>query len=310
MMITVTDMHALRRKRRPIVLAAGFFDGLHLGHLKVITRSLQAAEAIGGKAWVLTFDQHPLRVLGHHKAPRLLTSNRHRLALLQRMGVEGCLLLPFNRALSQMAPDGFIRQLKDAVPRLADMHVGRNWHFGQAGSGDVTLLRKLGRELDFKISVSEPVVRGGQPVSSTRVRAAVKAGDLDKAAALLGRPFSILGTVKSGRRIGRKLGFPTANLDPHNEVLPPVGIYVVEATINRTRYDAVLYYGKRPTFDDAREHPCELELHVPGLDANLYGRDIEVCFRKRMRGDRKFANLAQLKRQIGRDIQLLKRGAL
>jgi len=309
-MITVTDMHALRRKRCPIVLAAGFFDGLHLGHLKVINRSLAAAEAIGGKAWVLTLDKHPLRVLGHHKAPRLLTSNRHRLALLRRMGVEGCLLLPFNKALSETPPDRFIRQLKTAVPRLADMHVGRNWHFGEAGSGNVALLRELGRELGVKVSVVEPVMRGGTPVSSTRVRAAVKAGALDEAAKLLGRPFSILGTVKSGRRIGRKLGFPTANLDPHNEVLPPVGIYVVDAVIDRTRHDAVLYYGRRPTFDDAREQPRELELHVPGLDKDLYGKDIEVSFLKRLRGDRKFGSLEQLKKQIARDIGLLEKGAL
>ncbi|MBL7078011.1 MAG: riboflavin biosynthesis protein RibF [Kiritimatiellae bacterium] len=307
-MITVTDMHDLRRKRRPIVLAAGFFDGLHLGHLKVINRSLEAAAAIGGKVWVLTFDKHPLRVLGHHKAPRLLTSNRHRLALLRRMGVEGCLLLPFNKRLSETAPTAFVRELKAAVPQLADIHVGRNWHFGKAGSGDGALLRRLGRELGFTVSVADPVVRGGAPVSSTRVRAAVKAGDLDEAATLLGRPFSILGTVKSGRRIGRKLGFPTANLDPHNEVLPPVGIYVVEAAIGRTRHDAVLYYGRRPTFDDARTQPCELELHVPGLDTNLYGLDIEVGFLKRLRGDRRFGSLETLKKQIARDIDLLKKG--
>ncbi len=309
-MITVTEMHALRRKRRPIVLAAGFFDGLHLGHLKVINRSLEAAEAIHGKAWVLTLDKHPLRVLGHHKAPRLLTSNRHRLALLRGMGVEGCLLLPFNKTLSKTPPDRFIRQLKESIPCLADIHVGRNWHFGEAGSGDVTLLRQLGRELGVKVSVAAPVVRGGAPVSSTRVRAAVKAGDLRGAATLLGRPFSILGTVKSGRRIGRKLGFPTANLDPHNEVLPPTGIYVVAAEIEHTQYDAVLYYGKRPTFDDMRGQPRGLELHVPGLDADLYGRDIEVSFIKRIRGDRRFSNLETLKRQIARDIELLKKGAL
>ncbi|MDP6629945.1 MAG: riboflavin biosynthesis protein RibF [Kiritimatiellia bacterium] len=309
-MITVTDMQALRRKRRPIVLAAGFFDGLHLGHLKVINSSLQAAQAIGGKAWVLTFDKHPLRVLGHHKAPRLLTSNRHRLSLLQRMGVEGCLLLPFNRALSETAPEAFIRQLKECVPSLADIHVGRNWHFGKAGCGDVTLLRKLGRELAFTVTVTAPVIRGGEPVSSTRLRAAVKAGDLDGAAALLGRPFSILGTVKSGRRIGRKLGFPTANLDPHNEVLPPVGIYVVEALIGNTRHDAVLYYGRRPTFDDTDKETRELELHVPGLDADLYGRDIEVSFLRRLRGDRKFNSIEALKKEIAHDIELLKMGAV
>lgn len=307
-MITVSDMHDLRRKRRPIVLAAGFFDGLHLGHLKVINRSLEAAAAIGGKAWVLTFDRHPLRVLGHQKAPRLLTSSRHRLALLRRMGVEGCLLLPFNKGLSETAPTPFVRELKAAVPQLADIHVGHNWHFGKAGSGDVALLRVLGRELGITVSVANPVVRGGAPVSSTRVRAAVKAGDLDEAVTLLGRPFSILGTVKRGRRIGRTLGFPTANLDPHNEVLPPVGIYLVEAMIGRARHDAVLYYGRRPTFDDARTKPCELELHVPGLNTNLYGRDIEVGFLKRLRGDRRFGSLETLKKQIARDIDLLKKG--
>lgn len=304
-MITATDMHALCRKRRPVVLAAGFFDGLHLGHLKVIQRSLAAAERIGGKTWVLTFDKHPLRVLGHDKAPRLLTSNRHRLALLRRMRVEGCLLLPFNRELSATAPDAFVRELKAAIPRLADLHVGRNWHFGKDGSGDVTLLRKLGRELDFRVSVASPVLRGGRPVSSTRLRAAVGKGDLAAAAVLLGRQFSILGTVKSGRRIGRKLGFPTANLDPHNEVLPPAGIYVVEALVGTKQHRAVLYYGRRPSFDDNPSEQRELELHVPGLNADLYGRDIEVSFITRLRGERRFRSMDALKRQIARDIEAL-----
>jgi riboflavin kinase/FMN adenylyltransferase len=136
----------------------------------------------------------------------------------------------------------------------------------------------------------------------------VKAGDLDGAATLLGRPFSILGTVKSGRRIGRKLGFPTANLDPHNEVLPPAGIYVVEALVGRTPHTAVLYYGRRPTFDDAAPQPRELELHVPGIDVDLYGRDVEVSFLKRLRGERRFRSLEALKRQIGQDIELVVRG--
>ncbi len=304
-MITVTDINALRRKRKPVVLAAGFFDGLHLGHLKVIHSSLAAAAALGGKAWVLTFDQHPLRVLGHHKAPRLLTSNRHRLALLRRMGVEGCLLLPFDRAFAETSPDDFVRRLKAAIPRLMDMHVGRNWHFGRAGSGDVKLLHRLGRELGVRVSVSEPVMRDGAPVSSTRVRAAVTAGDLETAARLLGRPFSILGTVKEGRRIGRTLGFPTANLDPHNEVLPPAGVYMAEALIGRARRGAMLYYGHRPSFEDTRGSARVLELHVPGLDADLYGRHIEVSLLKRTRGERRFDSVEALKAQIARDMALL-----
>jgi riboflavin kinase/FMN adenylyltransferase len=303
-MLSVTHPHALRRKRRPVVLAAGFFDGLHLGHLKVIRNAFAAAETLGGRTWVLTFDQHPLRVLGHHKAPRLLTSNRHRLALLRRLGVEGVILLPFTRAFAATKPETFVRNLKADIPRLADIHVGNNWHFGKAGAGNVSLLRRLGRELDFTVSAATPVLRGGQPVSSTRLRAAVTAGDLDAAATLLGRPFSILGTVKSGRRIGRQLGFPTANLDPHNEVLPPSGIYVVEALIGRTLHRAVLYYGRRPSFDATHDQDLELELHVPGLTADLYGRDIEVSFLKRLRGDRRFASMDALKKQIAADIQL------
>jgi riboflavin kinase/FMN adenylyltransferase len=197
-----------------------------------------------------------------------------------------------------------VRNLKADIPRLADIHVGNNWHFGKAGGGNVPLLRRLGRELDVSVSAAPPVLRGGQPVSSTRVRAAVTAGDLDAAAALLGRPFSILGTVKSGRRIGRQLGFPTANLDPHNEVLPAAGIYVVDALIGRTRRRAVLYYGRRPSFDATHDQDLELELHVPGLTADLYGRDIEVSFLKRLRGDRRFTNMEALKKQIAADIQL------
>lgn len=309
-MIVAADMEALRHKRRPIVLAAGFFDGLHLGHLKVIRRAMNAADAIGGKTWVITFDQHPLRVLGHHTAPRLLTSNRHRLLLLKRLGVEGCLMLPFTRALSNMAPDAFVRRLGQSVPRLAAIHVGRNWRFGRRGSGDVALLRTLGRELGVRVAVSSPVVRGGQPVSSTRVRTLVNAGNLFAAAALLGRPFSVLGTVKHGRKVGRRLGFPTANLDVHNEVLPPPAIYAAEARIGRTTRHAAVYYGHRPTFEQRNRQrsaeQCELELHVPGWGADLYGRDIEVSFMERLRAERRFTSSEELKKQIAHDIELLR----
>jgi len=306
-MRTVRDPCSLRRVRRPIVLAAGFFDGVHRGHQKVIRRALARAAALRGETWVLTFDTHPLKVLAPDRAPSLLTSTDHKVRLLAALGADGCLIIPFTRRLAREEPEAFVARLHACVPSLAEILVGGNWRFGHRGRGDARLLRALSRRAGFRARVVRAAVCDGEPVSSTRIRTEVRRGHLERAAAMTGRLFSILGTVVPGARWGRRLGYPTANLDPHGEILPPHGVYAVRARLpDGTLRDGVLNHGVRPTLRGPRAGAA-LELHLFNFAGNLYRRELEVTFVKKLRNERHFASVQALQRQIGRDVEQARR---
>lgn len=300
-------LNAPRNEQPPVVLTAGFFDGFHLGHRKVLDRTLALARESGSAAWAMTFDTHPLHVLKPDAAPLLLTSTPHKIRLLTRTGLDGCLVVPFTYQLAAMPPTEFVERLCRCMPRLRHIVVGPNWRFGQRASGTPRTLADLGRRLDFRVTVVPALVRDGRPVSSTRIRDAVKSGRLDEAARFLGRPFSVLGSVVQGRTVGRTIGFPTANIEPINEVLPPRGVYAVQALVDPRRgkhggelLDGVCNLGVRPTFL-APHGSCSLELHAFDFDRSLYGTQLEVFFLKRLRAERQFPAKAQLKRQIAAD---------
>ena len=307
-----TDFSPLRGDRRPIFLAAGVFDGLHRGHRKVLRHTLAQADAHGGRAWVFTFPNHPMSALRGGQAPRLLTSGHHKALLLERLGMDGCFMIPFTPELAALEAEAFVRRLRDAVPSLAEIVIGRRWRFGRDGTGDPRLLSRLGRRTGFALGVIRPVLRHGRPISSTRIRAAVEQGDLDEAAAMLGRPFSVLGTVVPGRSVGRRLGYPTANLDVQNEQLPPRGVYTVRANVAGPedrpagREDAarpgIVSFGLRPTFGRQETDRPALELHLLDWQGDLYGRDIEVSLLARLRDERRFDSPEALRRQIGDDV--------
>ena len=305
-MKTLCHLRPLKAIRKPIVLAAGFFDGLHRGHRKVVRQTLARARGIGGEAWVFTFDTHPMKILDPSRAPLLLTSTAHKVRQLEGMGLDGCVVMPFTRPLARLEPEAFVARLGDAAPSLAWVLVGGNWRFGRCGRGDAKLLARLGRERGFRVSVVRPVLCRGKPVSSTRVRRAITRGRLDEAAVMLGRRFSILGTVVRGRSVGRRLGYPTANLAPHNEVMPPPGVYAVQARVRRQLHDGVLNFGFHPTFGKGADRPV-LELHLFDFTANLYGEVVEVFFVKRLRGERKFASVPDLQARIAGDIRAARR---
>ena len=301
-MKVVTTFESLKRQPGPVFLAAGFFDGLHLGHRKVIDRTIASARAAGGRAWVLTFDTHPLRVLNPAEAPLLLTSGRHKMLLLRRLDLDGCLVLPFTHRLANLDAREFVSLLHRCIPPLAEIFAGRNWRFGRYGRGSPAMLARLSRGTGLTVNVIQPVTREGETVSSTRVRAAIVGGNLEEAAVLLGRPFGILGTVTRGRTVGRRLGFPTANLRPHNEVLPPYGVYAVHARLGRRVHEGVLNHGVRPTYGQGGRAAPTLELHVMDLNRDLYGTDIEVLFVERLRDERRFGSETALRRQIAADV--------
>jgi len=295
------ELKSLRKERGPIVLAAGFFDGVHKGHRKVIRRALARAKQMGGRAWVLTFDPHPLDVLKPGAAPMLLTSNRHKLMLLDQLGVSGCLVMPFTRGLAALEPKTFVNLLLRSIPSLREIIVGKNWRFGRREKGDARLLIALGRKMGFRAAVVRPATWNGRTISSTRIRHAIEHGRVKEAVTMLGHPFSVLGTVVRGRAVGRKLGFSTANLDPHSEALPPCGIYAVTALVDGRMRKGVVNLGTRPTFEKRNVRPI-LELHLFKFHRNLYGCDVEIFFVKKLRNERKFASVEELRAQIVKDI--------
>lgn len=279
----------------PVVLACGYFDGVHRGHQSVLESARAAARALGGQAWVMTLDPHPLKILRPDAAPRLLTCTAHKLRLLEAAGLDGCLVLPFDHALASIEPETFIDRLCEAAPRLTRVVVGPNWTFGRAARGDVPLLRSLAAAHGFSVTVAEPVRVDGQPISSTRVREAVLLGQLAEAERLLGRPFSVYGSVMRGKQVGRRLGFPTANVDADSEVRPPAGIYAVEAEIDGLRHPGAAYLGPA--------QPGLVEVHLIDFEGDLYGRWMDVSFHSLIRPDRRFDSADALSDQIAMDIE-------
>ncbi|HWM23830.1 MAG TPA: bifunctional riboflavin kinase/FAD synthetase [Chthoniobacterales bacterium] len=284
----------------PLFLAIGVFDGVHLGHQAVISTSARHAGEAGGTPVVVTFDPHPAKVLRPNDAPHLLTATQHKIALIRDLGVAHLLVLHFDRQFAATAPEDFVRQLVSHSRPLGEICVGHEWSFGKGRAGNLALLKQLGVELDFNVVGVQAVTVNDEVVSSTAIRRAVADGDLSRAAAMLGREYTILGTVKAGAKLGRKLGFPTANLSAHSEQFPPDGVYVAEATLAGTPYRAVANLGYRPTVA-AAEPERLLELHLFGLDKDIYGEEIEVRFLRYLRPEQKFENIEALAAQIARD---------
>jgi riboflavin kinase/FMN adenylyltransferase len=295
----------------PVVLAIGVFDGLHLGHRAVLSRAQEEAVRIGAQAVPLSFDPHPARVLRPEHPPLLLTATAHKLRLLAAMGFEQTLLLPFDASLRDTTADAFVTSLATAGRPLAAVCVGHQWSFGRGREGNLALLARLGAQFRFaEIGVPE-VQWAGEPVSSTRIRNAIAAGNLTLASQMLGRKYTVLGEVAHGRALGRTLGFPTANLAPLSEQLPPNGVYAVRAKVLPEHgkdlcLRGVANLGTRPTMDSGESRPL-LEVHLFDFSEDLYGQRLEVEFVSFLRGEFRFESLALLQDQIQQDAELARR---
>ncbi|MEY2520410.1 MAG: riboflavin kinase / adenylyltransferase [Verrucomicrobiota bacterium] len=286
----------------PLFLAIGVFDGVHLGHQAVISTSAKHAKEAGGTPVVVTFDPHPAKVLRPQDAPHLLTATQHKIALIRDLGVAHLLVLHFDREFAATSPDDFVAQLVADSHPLREICVGHEWSFGKNRAGNLDLLKKLGSALNFDVVGVPAVMLNGEVVSSTAIRRAVADGDLTKATQMLGREYTILGTVKTGEKLGRKLGFPTANLSAHSEQFPPNGVYVTEARLAGALYRGVANLGYRPTVSAGKPERL-LELHLFDLNKDIYGEEIEVRFLRYLRPEQKFENLDALKAQIARDVE-------
>ena len=296
-----TNMDGLALLRRPLVVAAGVFDGMHLGHQAVLRAALDSARAAGGTAVALTFDPHPSKILRPENAARLLTSTRHKLQLIGEFGIPDALVIPFDETFAAVEAEDFLRQLCSSARSLVRICVGKGWRFGHARSGDAEMLRRLGPELGFETTEVEPVIIGGTMVSSTLIRQAVESGDLETARRFLGRDYSVLGTVIRGDGLGKTLGFPTANLAAHNEQFPPDGVYAVSVLTGSQTVSGVANIGTRPTTKTDGERL--LEVHLIGFSGDLYGRDIEAKFLRFLRPEKKFPDLDALRAQIALDVR-------
>ncbi len=277
----------------------GNFDGVHLGHEQILAETRGHALNVGGPAVAVTFEPHPRAVLFPEETPRRLCHLHERLEGLRRAGMDATLLLHFTPELATWPADRFLRKLH-ACLRFRHIHAGYDFAFGHHRDGDAELLRALGEELGFTVSVAEAFELHGAVVSSSRIRSAIEAADFKLAAALLGRPFSISGHVGRGEARGRRLGFPTANLSVRDLAHPPPGVYAVRAESEGRTWDGAAYLGYRPTF---RGRTLILETHVFDDQPDLYKRRLKVIFVARIREDRVFAGAEDLARQIAVDCE-------
>jgi len=283
---------------RPVV-TVGNFDGVHRGHQALVTAAVSRALESFGSAVALTFDPHPARVLQPERAPRSLMTLEHKAEYLAALGVDVLAVLPFTHDLAAESPEGFARVVLAGTLRARAVVVGAGFRFGKGRAGDVALLRRLGESLEFEVFAVPAVMHEGRPVSSTRIRESLAAGDVASAAALLGRPYFVEGRVVRGEGRGRTLGVPTANLDAANEILPKNGVYAARARVaTGVLRPAVVNVGRRPTFGgDA----LTVEAHLLDFEADLYGQSLRLFFQARLRDERTFADKGALVRQIHED---------
>lgn len=283
-------------------LAIGTFDGVHAGHQAIIRVAVEDAHAQGRPALVLTFDRHPSELLAPDRVPGLLTTPDQRNHFIAELGADALVVLRFDHSLAQLTPDLFLQSIvKDRLGAKAIV-VGANFCFGKGRAGDVTYLYEAQIEFAFVLHALEPVLIGGYPASSTRIRERIRAGDIAEAETLLDHPFLLAGRVVEGRRLGRELGYPTANLAlSDRQVVPADGIYAVRATLDDgTIFDGACSIGNRPTIEGAGR---SIETYLLDFAADIYGRGMEIRFVKRLRDELKFSSLEALKAQIALDVE-------
>jgi riboflavin kinase/FMN adenylyltransferase len=308
---------------RPVCLAIGVFDGVHLGHQQVIRQAVGDAAQHDGLSVVITFDRHPAAVLAPARVPPLIYPPAKKMRAIASLGPDTACVIHFDKAFSEMTGEEFIRGLARDCRKIQSLSVGRAFSFGRARSGNVALLRALGKELNFAVHALAEVSLDGRPVSSTRVRAAVRAGRFAQAGQMLGRPYTLCGRIHKGSGVGRRMGVPTANLDAAGLLLPPSGVYAARAFVAGRSHAAAVNIGCRPTVASAApevrveaRHPpssilhprssgapqIQVEAHLLDFAGDIYGEEVELAFLKKLRHERKFPSLAALRQQIHRDI--------
>jgi riboflavin kinase/FMN adenylyltransferase len=298
-MEVITDLRSFPQSPLRPVLTIGNFDGVHRGHQAIFQTLIQRAQTIGGISVVLTFDPHPLKILAPERCPPLITPTAKRLALMQACHLDYVVCLPFTRELADLSPSTFVEDVLLGALGMQEIFVGYDFAFGKGRQGTITLLQKIGHQTGFRVHTIEPISVDGHVVSSSSIRQGIQQGRVDEAALLLGRLYSLSGTVIEGYRKGRELGFPTANVQSSYELIPGRGVYAVLAEWRGQRYEGVANIGYNPTFGRTR---LSIEIHLFDFAAQLYGEMVEVSFVKKIRDERTFPAVDDLVQQIRQDI--------
>jgi len=286
------------------VLTIGNFDGVHIGHQSLFHEVIEKSEALGGTSVAMTFEPHPIRVLKKSRTPPLITMKDQKIELIERTGIDVLICVPFTRAFADVPAREFLEEILVKRIGMKAIVIGKDYTFGKNREGDIHLLKALADELGYQVILSDwiPLIQNGdRRISSTRIRELVMDGDMVTARQMLGRYYQIRGKVVSGRnRGGKLLGFPTANINLHDELCPKTGIYAVTVECSGKKYKGVANIGYSPTFDD---HLFTVEVHILDFKKNIYGRSIRVNFIERLRDEQKFAGIAELSEQIEKDVQ-------
>ncbi|OGX42189.1 MAG: riboflavin biosynthesis protein RibF [Omnitrophica WOR_2 bacterium RIFCSPLOWO2_02_FULL_45_28] len=292
-MKTIFGLSNLKEKFKDTIVMIGVFDGMHRGHRYLIERAVRAARALHKKTVAITFDPHP-------KGQPYLISLAHRLKVIAELGVSACLVIRFSQQFAKSPPESFIRDTLVKFFHPLYVFVGDNFRFGYRAQGDVALLKRLGKLLGFQVRPVRELGAGRKKISSQRIRSLIRAGSLKKAEELLGRRVSVLGTVIKGESRGRILGYRTANIDPHHEVLPKPGVYAVKVLYNEKEYNGICNIGRRPTFN-SQEEPLNIEVHLFNFRKDIYAEDMEIKFIRKLRDEKKFPSPSFLSIQLKED---------
>ncbi len=303
----VSGTGALSRRLESPVLTIGNFDGVHLGHRAILQKVLARARSLDGEAVLYTFEPHPRKVLQPDRSPSLLTTLEQKIELVAASGIDVLIVEPFDLAFARTPPLEFVTEYVHSRIAPTEVYVGYDFHFGKDREGSMRLLTDTGPQLGFSVTIIPEVTLGGRDVNSTRIRDLLAQGLVEEVRSLLGRAFSVRGSIVEGLKRGRDMGFPTANLAPDNETLPSPGVYVCAVRFlddgepgRGEVIPSVTNLGYRPTFDDDRS--LVAEAHLLDFAGDVYDRKVEFDFLARLRGEERFESLDHLKAQIARDV--------
>jgi riboflavin kinase / FMN adenylyltransferase len=282
------------------VLTLGNFDGVHLGHQTIFKKVIERSREISGTSIVFTFEPHPLKVLAPERSPMMLNTFHGKMKLLAAAGIDIVICANFTRAFAEQHPEDFARDVLFKQIGVREVYVGYDYAFGKGREGSIESLKEMGRTFGFDVGVVEAVQVNDIVVSSSAIRDLISSGCVEEAAGLLGRRYAIEGEVVHGSHRGQTLGFPTANIKIVNELIPAHGVYAVLAHVENQSIEGVASIGIRPTFDAG---PVSVEVYLFDFSKSLYGKELEVDFVKRLRGEKKFVSADALVQQIRMDVQ-------
>jgi riboflavin kinase/FMN adenylyltransferase len=286
------------------VLAIGNFDGVHIGHQAIFRKLVERAKKKNGTSIVCTFEPHPLRVIAPERSPKLLTTFREKIRLINSLGVDMIVCVNFTRDFSHISAEDFVHEVLCKTFTVKDVFIGSNYRFGKGRKGSPELLQKLGKECGFKVTVVNEIKYDDATVSSTKIRTLIAKGRLEEASVFLGRHYCVIGIVIEGAKRGKNLlNIPTANIAVYNELLPKDGVYAVTVELDGKTYDGAANIGYNPTFEEKK---FSFEVHILKFDRKILGKTLRVNFVKRIRDEKKFSKVEDLKNQLKKDINDVK----